>query len=160
MPVGPLLSGPAPAQNSKATCTRADLDGPPLAMPAPQIISSSVFFRSGIVANLDPARDANPRLAATDAWAKFTHANPLHARQAQLMLGVFSALLPYGPKGPHRVQVLAWVLQLEDLAYAVPATGKAAAGSGASSNGSPACDFVDAVLAVDAMTGAVVVYSY
>jgi hypothetical protein len=129
-------------------------------MPAPQIISSSVFFRSGIVANLDPARDANPRLAATDAWAKFTHANPLHARQAQLMLGVFSALLPYGPKGPHRVQVLAWVLQLEDLAYAVPATGKAAAGSGASSNGSPACDFVDAVLAVDAMTGAVVVYSY
>jgi len=156
-PIGPLLSGPAPAQNSKQTCTQADLDGPALTMPPPQIISSSVFFHSGIVANLDPTPGANPRLAATDAWEKFTHANPLHARQAELMLGTFSAFLPYGPKGPHHVEVLAWVLHLQDLAYAVPAGGNV---TGASSNGSPACVFVDAVLVVDANTGAVVIYSY
>ncbi len=160
LPLVPLGSGPAPAQNSSQHCTQADLDGPPLTMPPPQIISSSVFFRSGIFATLDPAIDANPRLAATDAWNKFTHSNPLHARQAELMLGTFSTLLPYGPKGPHNVEVLAWVLQLQDLAYPIPATGHPSGGSGASSKAPPVCEFVDAVLAIDAMTGAVVVYSY
>lgn len=129
-------------------------------MPPPQIISSSVFFRSGIVANLDPTIGANPRLAATDAWEKFTHANPLRARQAELMLGTFSAWLPYGPKGPHHVQVLAWVLHLHDLAYAAAAGDNPTGGSAASSSRSPVCEFVDAILVLDAMTGAVVVYSY
>ena len=40
-------------------------------------------------------RQSAPRRA--DAWVKFTSARPLHARQAELMLGTFSAVLPYGP---------------------------------------------------------------
>jgi hypothetical protein len=129
-------------------------------MPPAQNISSSVFFRSGIIANLDPTPGANPRLAATDAWATFTHATSFHARQGELMLGTFSAWLPYGPKGPHHVQVLAWVLSLHDLAYPLPAGDVVTGTSGASPHGRPVCEFVDAVLVVDAMTGAVVVDSY
>jgi hypothetical protein len=129
-------------------------------MPPAQNISSSVFFRSGIVANLDPTPGANPRLAATDAWNTFTKATSFHARQAELMLGTFSAWLPFGPKGPHHVQVLAWVLHLHDLAYPLPAGDNVTGSSGASSKASPVCELVDAVLVVDAMTGAVVIYSY
>jgi hypothetical protein len=160
IPLGPLTSGAAPAQNTKQVCTRADLEGPALTMPPAQNISSSVFFRSGIVANLDPTPGANPRLAATDAWATFTHASAFHARQAELLLGTFSAWLPYGLKGPHHVQVLAWVLHLHHLAYPLPAGDAATGTSGASSHGKAVCEFVDAVLVVDAMTGAVVIYSY
>ena len=155
-----ILKGPSAVvpQNSKHACTRADLEGPALTMPTPQVITSSVFFTSGIVATLDPTvGGGNPRLQASDAWAKFTSARPLHARQAELMLGTFSAVLPYGPAGPHPVQVPAWVLKLHDLAYVQPKIGDGGSGSQLKSS---VCQFVDALLVLNADTGAVVVYSY
>jgi hypothetical protein len=51
------------------------------------------------------------------------------------------------------------VLRLHHLAYALPAISANASGSG--SAGPPAvCEFIDAVLVIDATTGAIVVYSY
>jgi hypothetical protein len=155
-----ILKGPSAVvpQNSAHPCTQADLDGPALTMPSPQVITSSVFFTSGIVATLDPTvGGGSPRLLASDAWAKFTQGRSLHARQADLMLGTFSAVLPYGPGGPHPVSVPAWVLQLHDLAYAQPKIGAGGIGSGLKSS---VCQFVDALLVLNADTGAVVVYSY
>jgi hypothetical protein len=157
---GISLPGGTPApQNSTEVCTKTDLAGPALAMPLPQVISSSVFIRTGIVATVDPAPGPAARFTAAQAWAKFTRLTPLHARSADLMLGTFSANLPYGPHGPGRVEVLAWVLRLDHLAYPQPVTG-GTGGSGLTRKKSPPCEFVDAVLVLDATTGAVVVYSY
>lgn len=154
-----LPGGTAEPQNSKDVCTQADLDGPVLAMPTPQVISSSVFLRTGIVASIDPiiGGPAAP-FTATQAWAKFTSAGPLRAQQAELMLGTFSAILPYGPRGPERVSEPAWVLHVEHLAYRLPPIGKA--GGTAAGKAAPVCQFVDAVLVLNANTGAVVIYSY
>jgi len=149
----PLPKGTAPVQSGGETCLASDLAGPVLPMPAPQNVAAKTLVNSGIVARLDPAPGATPAVSASSAWRTFTHLNPLRARRAELLLGTFSAFLPYGRSGPQRVQVLAWVLRVHHLAYAIPSTGD-------SKSTQPVCEFVDAVLVLDATNGSVVVYSY
>jgi hypothetical protein len=75
------------------------------------------------------------------------------------MLGTFSAHIPFGPKGPQNIRALSWILRLHHLAYALPPVSHDVSGSGQS--GPPAvCEFIDALLVVDATTGAIVIYSY
>ncbi len=158
-PIDPLPTGAPVIQNSQETCTQVDLTGPPLAMPKPKPVTASIVIKTGIVARLDPAPGAVAPFSADDAWKKFAHDTPLHARTGELLLGVFSAYIPFGPSGPHNVRALSWILRLHHLAYALPAAKPAQNGSGPSTP-QAVCEYVDAVLVVDATTGATVVYSY
>jgi len=159
LPVGPLPSGPPAIQKPQGTCTQLDLDGPVLTMPKPQTVTAPILINTGVVARLDPAPGVSAQFSAADAWKKFTLQNPLHARSAELLLGTFSAHVPFGPNGPENVRALSWILRVHHLAYAQPVVSSGDNGSGPS--GPPAvCEFVDAILVVDATTGAIVIYSY
>jgi hypothetical protein len=157
--VPPLPTGPAPAQNTQGTCTQVDVNGPVLTMPKPDTVTSTILINTGVVGRLDAAPGVTAKFSAEDAWNKFTLDNPLHARSAELLLGIFSAYIPFGQTGPQQVHALSWVLRLHHLAYALPAVSVGESGSGG--GGVPAiCEFVDATLVIDATTGAIIVYSY
>lgn len=157
--VAPPPTGQAAVQNKQGTCTQVDLNGPVLTMPKPQDVTTSTLINTGIVARLDPAPGAHAQFSAEDAWNKFILQNPLHARSGELMLGTFSAHIPFGQNGPQNVQALSWVLRLHHLAYALPAVSNGDSGSGLAAP-QAVCEFVDAVLVIDATTGAIVIYSY
>jgi hypothetical protein len=157
--VGPLPSGLPAIQNTQETCTQVDLNGPELTMPAPHNVTSTAVINTGVVARLDPAPGVTAQFSADAAWQKFTLQNPLHARRAELLLGIFNAYIPFGQTGPQRVHALSWVLRLHHLAYAIPAVSNGDTGSGLAAP-QAVCEFVDAVLVLDATTGAVIVYSY
>ena len=57
------------------------------------------------------------------------------------------------------MHTLAWVLRLHHLAYVQPPVGNVSGGTGPSAVPS-VCQFVDALLVIDANTGAVIIYSY
>ena len=156
----PAPTGAPAAQNSGETCTQIDLDGPVLGMPLPRPVDSTTVVNAGIVARLDPAPGAKPKFTPNQAWDKLTLANPLHARSVDLLLGTFSAHIPLSPTGPKTVRAFAWILHVHHLAYALPQVAKNESGGTGLTTLPPVCEFVDAILVVDATTGDPVVYSY
>jgi hypothetical protein len=156
----PAPTGAPAPQNSGETCTQIDLDGPVLAMPKPRPVDSTTIVNAGIVARLDPAPGAKPKFTPEQAWDKVTLANPLHARSADLLLGKFNAIVPLSPTGPQTIHAFAWILHVHHLAYALPTAAKNDTGGTGLATLPPVCEFVDAMLVVDATTGASVVYSY
>ena len=144
----------APGGGSGASgCGQADLDGPVLAMPAPRAVTARILMKgSGSYgARLDPAPEAKPLVSGASAWQTMTSLNPLRARSGRLLLGRFRAALPFGPHGPQKLNLIAWVLQVHHLAYPYPAETQARNG---------VCIFTDAYLVIDASTGARVFNDY
>jgi len=137
-PVPPFGSG-------TSGCRQSDLDGVALEMPAPRVVTSRVLMKgSGSYgARLDPAPRAKPRVTAANAWQRMTYGSPLRARSAELMLGRFRASIPFGPHGPQKLNLIAWVLQVHHLAYPYPPNLVK----------TDVCIFTDAYLVVDAATG-------
>lgn len=133
-------------------CSQSDLGGPGLQMPAPRVITTQVVMKGGggYGARLEPTPGAKPAVSAATAWLRMTHDNPLRARSGELMLGRFRASVPFGPHGPQKYDVIAWVVQLHHLAYAYPPDPSRAA----------VCIFTDAYLVIDATTGADVLDAY
>lgn len=104
-------------------CTRADLSGPVLEMPAPRAVTARSVLKSaeGYGARLDPTPDATPALSGAEAWQNLTRLEPVRARSGELMFGRFRASIPFGPRGPQKLDLLAWVLQVRDFVYPYPA---------------------------------------
>ena len=99
----PTTGRPVPPLGSGASgCRQSDLDGPVLAMPTPRVVTSTVLMKGGgrYGARLEAVPKAKPLVTAADAWQRMNFQSPLRARSAELMLGRFRALVPFGPHGP------------------------------------------------------------
>ena len=75
------------------------------------------------------------------------------------MLGVFTANIPFGPSGPRTCTPSPGSCACTTSPTCNPRSATAAAEREPSAV-PPACEFVDALLVLDATTGAVIVYSY
>jgi hypothetical protein len=141
-----------PLGSGASGCRQSDLDGPVLAMPVPRVVTSTVPMtgRERYGARVEPAPKAKPLVTAAEAWQRMTLQSPLRARSAELMLGRFRAAVPFGPHGPQKYNVIAWVLQFHHLAYPYPPNQVK----------TDVCIFTDGYLAIDAATGNRVLNSY
>jgi hypothetical protein len=148
-------SRPASAQE---VCSLADLEGPGLAMPAPDRITSPVVLE--VLPNysrLDPAPGVEPKVSAAAAWRALTRNLPFPATSAQLLLGYYST-----PLGGGVNHVLAWVVRAQHLAYAGVGGPAPIQRDGTLLPGfqPPVCEFTNAVLTLDATKGTGLVEGY
>jgi hypothetical protein len=142
-----------PAGSGGSGCTQADLAGPVLSMPAPRTVTAPVDLKPAEAygARIEPTPDATPTLSGADAWQKLTSLEPVRGRSGALLFGRFRASIPFGPHGPQKLNLLAWVVRVRHLPYAYPPD-QAQLG---------ACSFREnAYFVIDATTGARVLDSY
>jgi hypothetical protein len=117
-------------------------------MPTPRIVTSTVTFKQ-YGARLVPAEEG-PRISATSAWFDVARLAPIRAKRAELLFGTFRASIPFGPHGPQKLNVHAWVLRVHQLVYKYPADVTA---------NSP-CIFTDAYFVIDSYDGTTLLVAY
>ncbi|HEX4492758.1 MAG TPA: hypothetical protein VH914_16240 [Acidimicrobiia bacterium] len=142
IPLPPVAAPPTTV--ARDLCTQADLDAPGLAMPAPQRITKTTAL--GDFGRLDPAPGVVSRVPATTAWQALTGGHPQPARSARLLLGYYSSSPSAGG------HVLAWVLEEQHLAFD-GFQGPGPPPPGVTTTPRPACEFTNAYLVLDAITG-------
>lgn len=163
------------ASSTTRTCTRADMDAPPLTvMPVPGTVTSPMTLDSGNETLTPP--DSQPTISAAQAWSKVAGSGfgPRQSGHAKILLADLSAKTPatirnysWPPTSDHPdteatpiyTHTLVWVVLATDQP-GVPSGGGSVAvvpGSGPSSTSTtiaePLCFFKTAVTYVDADTG-------
>ena len=104
-----------------------------------------------------PADEA-PRINGAPAWQVLLRVNPMRARSGELLFGTFRRAIPFGPDGPRKLNIHAWVLRVKHLVHAYP-LGDTGAGAGSPTK-LPVCVFSDGYFVIDSNDGADVLNSF
>ena len=139
----------APSTTAGDVCTQADLDSyGPIPMPTPSRMRKTRFYDQKRVRLDPPAPGAEPKVAASTAWAGRGYG----IARYEIVLTSYSSLYPLGPEGPDNWKRLSWVV-LGTHVPSVPTGGFFLAQPGVTTVPPPACYFETELTLFDANTG-------